>query len=301
LKKLIFILLFLSITLHQTAQVIDTKELSDKRRLNFFLVSSGVLYAGSMTGLYYLWYKDYPQSRFHFFNDNKEWFQMDKLGHATTAYQIGRIGYDAMSFNGYKEKHAVWIGGSLGFVYLTAIEVLDGFSAEWGASTGDLIANTLGTSLFISQQLLWNEQRISLKYSFHTTQYPSYRDDLLGKNKLTQALKDYNGQTYWASVNIKSFLSHESRFPSWLNIAFGHSADGMTGAMTNPAEVDGLPAPHFDRHRQWLISADIDLSKITTRNTTLNYILKTLNFIKIPFPAIEYNRYDGLRFHPLYL
>jgi hypothetical protein len=300
LQKFILLLLFLSITLRQSAQVMDTIESSEKKRLDVFLFTGGVLYAGSMTGLYYLWYKDYPQSNFHFFNDNHEWLQMDKLGHATTAYQIGRIGYDAMSFNGFDENHAVWIGGSMGFAYLSAVEILDGFSAEWGASTGDLIANTGGTALFISQQLLWDEQRISLKYSFHTTQYPAFRADLLGKNKLEQSLKDYNGQTYWASINIKAFLSQESRFPSWLNIAIGHSADGMTGASSNPAAIDGVPLPHFDRHRQWLVSADIDLSKINTRNSTLNYILKTLNFIKIPFPAIEFNRQDGLRFHPLY-
>ena len=39
-------------------------------------------------GLNYLWYKKFPHSRFHLFNDNKEWLNMDKMGHATTAYNI---------------------------------------------------------------------------------------------------------------------------------------------------------------------------------------------------------------------
>jgi hypothetical protein len=42
----------------------------------------------------------------------------------------------------------------LGCFFLTIVEVFDGFSAEWGASTGDLIANATGTALYVSQELL---------------------------------------------------------------------------------------------------------------------------------------------------
>ena len=42
---------------------------------------------------------------------------------------------------------------------------MDGYSAEWGASSGDIIANALGTGLYISQELLWKEQRITPKFS----------------------------------------------------------------------------------------------------------------------------------------
>ena len=36
--------------------------------------------------------------------------------------------------------------------FLTTVETLDGFSEEWGASWGDLIANTSGTFVFIGQE-----------------------------------------------------------------------------------------------------------------------------------------------------
>jgi hypothetical protein len=87
---------------------------------------------------------------------------------------------------------------------LTAVEVLDGFSSEWGASSGDIIANASGTA-FVSQELLWKEQRITPKFSFHTTQYAQYRPNVLGSSLAEQMLKDYNGQTYWLSVNLHSF------------------------------------------------------------------------------------------------
>jgi hypothetical protein len=52
--------------------------------------------ASSVVGLNSLWYKDYPRSNFHFFNDSKEWMQMDKFGHVFSAYQIGRNFYNTL-------------------------------------------------------------------------------------------------------------------------------------------------------------------------------------------------------------
>ncbi len=34
-------------------------------------------------------------------------------------------------------------------------------------------------------------------------------------------LKDYNGQTYWLSFNVASFLPTNSGFPYWLNMSLG--------------------------------------------------------------------------------
>jgi len=257
-------------------------------------------YAVSMTGLYFLWYDGYPQSNFHFFNDNNEWLKMDKIGHATTAYQVGRYGYDAFRWTGMPEKRAIWIGGSLGFAFLMTVEIFDGFSAEWGASTGDLVANTAGTTLFIGQQLLWKEQRITLKYSYHATKYRQYRPDLLGANGFQALLKDYNGQTYWLSVNPKSFLPDESRFPDWLDIALGYSAEGMTGAAENQTFYQGKSIPSFTRRPVYLISPDINLRKIKTRHKGLRFVLTALSFIKVPLPALSYDKTDKMKFHWLY-
>jgi hypothetical protein len=87
-----------------------------------------------------------------------------------------------------------------------------------GASSGDIIANASGTALFVSQ-LLWKEQRITPKFSFHTT-HAQYRPNVLGSSLAEQMLKDYNGQTYWLSVNLHSFYKG-SKIPKWLNLAIG--------------------------------------------------------------------------------
>ena len=272
----------------------------NRKRLNGILITEGALWVTSMAGLYSLWYSDYPQSSFHFFNDNSEWLQMDKCGHATTSYYISKIGFEGFRWAGVDQKKSALYGGGLGFSYLAIIEILDGFSSEWGFSVGDFTANTLGSALFVGQQLAWNEQRVLLKYSFHQTKYSDYRPNQLGSNLLENTIKDYNGQTYWLSANVYSFLPKENRFPKWLNIAVGYGAEGMTGADYNPDENNGKIIPHFQRHRQFYLSGDIDLTHIKTHSEALKILFNTIGFIKFPFPAIECSDKGKIRFHPLY-
>lgn len=271
----------------------------NKPLLRKLAIGTGVLYAGSIYGLYHLWYKDYPQSSFHFFNDNGEWLQIDKIGHATSSYYISMLGYEALSITGVEDQTSAISGGALALLYLTTVETFDGFSKGWGASWGDVIANATGASLFVSQQLIWHEQRIRMKWSYLPTKYAQYRPDLLGENGIQRALKDYNGHTYWLSGNISSFILQDNKFPKWLNFAVGYSGTGMTGAFSNPDFHDGIDLPEFDRYRRYLISADIDLTKLGSRNKTLNMLFKAVSFIKLPMPAIEFSK-NGMKLKPLY-
>jgi hypothetical protein len=271
-----------------------------KARLIGVSVSVGALYATTMTGLYYLWYADYPKSSFHFINDSGEWLYMDKIGHTTTSYWIGRIGYESLRWSGVGKKKAVWYGGTWGLIYLTSVEVFDGFSKEWGFSYYDFAANAIGTAAFIGQQLALDNQPFIFKWSFHPTEYPDYRPDLLGENFIQQMFKDYNGQTYWLSGNIASFLPKTSKFPKWLDLSFGYSAEGMLGAKSNPAEYNGEPLPDFERYSQYFLSFDIDLTKIKTNNETVRLLLNLVGYLKIPFPAVEFNRIDKVKWHWMY-
>jgi len=107
-------------------------------------------------------------------------------------------------------------------------------------------------------------------------------------------IKDYNGQTYWASVNIYSFLKKDSKFPKWLNVAVGYGAEGMIGSYSNPQDL-----PHYDRYRQYYLSLDIDFTRIPTKSKFLRTILNGLSFIKFPMPAIELSQ-KGAHFYPIY-
>ena len=47
----------------------------------------------------------------------------------------------------------------------STVEVMDGFSAEWGFSWSDMAANAIGMGTFVAQEAIWDEQRIILKIS----------------------------------------------------------------------------------------------------------------------------------------
>jgi hypothetical protein len=79
-----------------------------------------------------------------------------------------------------------------------------------------------------------------LLQNFHLTDYASKRPDVLGSNLPERIIKDYNGQTYWLSVNLHSFFK-QSKIPKWLNLAVGYGADGMlsgNGENTTLAALD---------------------------------------------------------------
>lgn len=265
------------------------------------IAGTSALTAGSLIYLNKAWYSDYNTGQFHFFNDNGEWLQMDKVGHAFTTYQTSRLMMNAFENAGYSGTKKLLIGGGIGFAYMTAIEVFDGFSDGWGFSWGDELANLLGTSLAVSQEALWKEQRIQIKYSYANSGLAKYNPDLLGKTVYTRILKDYNAQTLWLSVNPSCFMKKGTRFPRWLNIAVGYSAYGMLGGYANTFAVqneDGTVLK-FERERRLYLSLDLDLTRIRTKSRFLKGLFSVVNILKFPAPALGFSQ-GGLRFHYLY-
>jgi hypothetical protein len=258
----------------------------DRKRTHLINYSAAGLYGLGMTWLYSQWYVDYPKSRFHFFNDNSEWEQMDKFAHAFDAYTISKAVTNCYRWAGHNDKKSMLYGTGIAYLFQTTVEVFDGFSSEWGFSGGDVLANTGGAALYVGQEFLWKEQRAVLKFSFHQTKYSKFRENVLGKNLPENILKDYNGQTYWLCINPKSFFKN-SNLPPWLSLAIGYGAEGMTGGKENALIVDGEVIPTFDRYRQFYLSIDIDLARIQTKSYFLNSLFRLINIIHLPAPTIE--------------
>jgi uncharacterized protein YfiM (DUF2279 family) len=269
----------------------------NKKRLETLVISEAVVGSATLIGLNQVWYADYPRTNFHFINDNAEWLQMDKAGHVFSAYHLGSFGANSLKWAGASKKSQLIYGSTLGLAFMTTVEVFDGYSANWGASWGDVAANVSGTALYVSQELLWKEQRIVPKFSFHTTPYASARPNVLGSSIQEQILKDYNGQTYWLSANLYSFAK-SAAIPKWLNVAFGYGAEGMiTG---NDEFINTVFLPESKRYRQFYLSLDVDLTKIESKSHFVKTILTVFNTIKIPAPTVEIKGLRGTKFHLLY-
>lgn len=280
-----------------------------KRKRQILIGSINIVgYGGSLLILNNTWYKNYPHTSFHTFNDSKEWLQVDKFGHGWTAYNTGKASAAMWQWAGLKEKKSALIGGISGATYLTVIEFLDAHSSQWGWSWSDISANIFGSGLFISQELLWKQQRIQYKFSFHHKNYGEpvlnrRADDLFGKIWYERMLKDYNAQAYWFSVNLKSFF-HQSNLPGWLNVSLGYGADGMFGGFENKWVVGdpGFPIDrtNIPRKRQFYISPDIDFTKIRTNKKWLHTVFFCLNAFKCPAPALMIDSKGKLKGYAMY-
>lgn len=278
------------------------------------------VYAGFSYALYQTWYKDFELVGFHTFNDLGEWNDMDKMGHAFTANMEANLVFNGARWTGMRRRDAMWTAAGVATLLQATIEVMDGFSAKWGFSWADMGFNTIGVGLFVSQELLWQDQRILLKTSSTRPNYSNdpilsvegntssslkaRADDLYGTTFAETFLKDYNGQNIWLSINPRSFRPN-SKLPKWLNIAIGYGADNMFGGFSNQWEDDDgnvfrLDPVKYPRHRQFYLSLDIDLSRIKTKSRFLRALLTTFNWIKIPAPAFEVNTLGKVKFHPIF-
>jgi hypothetical protein len=173
------------------------------------------------------------------------------------------------------------IGALTGFVMMSSIEIFDGFSQGYGASATDLLANACGTGFYLGQRLGWNEIRIHPKFSFHRTSLASSSPNNLLGSGLSEVLKDYNGQTYWLSVDMDKFI----RFPKWLNIAAGYGANNMIYAHDSQNREAG-----YDPVRQYYLGLDIDLTAFKTKSKVLNTLIYVVNLIRLPAPALEFSK-----------
>jgi hypothetical protein len=241
---------------------------------------------GSLLALNQVWYAPYATEKFHFFNDSEQWMQMDKFGHAFTGYlitnELNRVHYWAAG------KRQPWVGAVYAISYLSALELMDGFSSGWGFSGSDMLANGLGVGIAFSQDQFFKRQLIIPKFSFSRSSYAVVRPEILGSTYAEQLLKDYNGQTYWASLPVTTFLNLPQRF-KWICISLGYGCDAKLVGSQNTWNG-------FNARRQVYLSLDIDCSSLAPRHPKINKVLSHLNFIKIPFPSLEFSS-DKTRFH----
>ena len=272
--------------LYATSQTDSSKTII--KIINIGVPSAAVI---SLVGINEVWYKNYARSDFHFFDDLKEWNGMDKIGHACTSYQLNKISHSLFKKNNIKKpllKSSVYTFG-----YMLGVELLDGYSTEWGFSIYDVIGNGLGTILYTIQERKFKNQPFKIKFSSHKSTYASCRPSLLGENRLQQILKDYNGQTYWLTFNYNELWNKRIKLFDYIDFAFGYSIDGFTGGHNNP-EISSCNClisncNNLNRTSQFIFSVDLNTSKIKNKHPILGKFLLPFDIVKIPFPAFILN------------
>ncbi len=269
-------------------------------------------------GLYDAWYKKTRRSDFHFFDDSGEWNNLDKIAHSYNSYIQTSNVFDGARWCGYSETASILWGISISTLFQTTVELMDGFSADWGFSWPDIGGNLIGAGLFASQQFIWHDQKFKLKLSAWPKKYPDLfivgdqgsrihvkdrAKELYGSTYFSSLLKDYNAQTFWLSFHPGVFSKSINKYwPDYLNVSIGIGADNLYGGFKNEWQTNQelFSASSFPRHSQYYLSLDIDLKKIKVKNNFLRSLLHIVNIIKIPAPALEYNSLGKLKWHWLH-
>lgn len=293
-KALSLLLLLFAFNFSVSAQIREFPDSLNWKKVNRLIVTESAFYVGGISFLNYIWYNDKQRVPFNFYNDNKGWLQLDKLGHAITAYKESYVGYYGLRNAGVKKKKALIYGGPLGLILQTPIEIFDGMYEGWGFSWGDMIANASGSALLIGQELILNDQPLKLKMSYQRSKMADIRPGYLGKNQLQSFFYDYNGHTYWFSLNLNKLVKNKC-IPNWLNIAAGYSGENMFSEFHNNGAYSS-----YKRYRQYYFSLDVDWTKIKTRYKIMRIVLDAMMVIKMPFPTIAFDANKGLRSHLIY-
>lgn len=292
---LVFCTLLLNQLHAQESFFLAADSLNNKRIIGVS-ATLGASATGGMVGLWNLWYKNGESGTWKFVDDGKSWLQMDKVGHAYTAYKINQSCSDLYSWSGVPELKSRWIGFGYAMGFQTTLEIFDGFSSDWGFSWSDMGFNTMGAGLYIGQQYLWREERIIPKFSSTPSEYASLRPEVLGSSYAESVLKDYNGQTYWLSFSPGTF--GENSFPKWLCFSLGYSVDQKLLG-DSETYTDMVSGTSYHSTRELAFSLDIDFSRIPVRKAWLRVLLKQFNYLKVPFPTLIL-RNSGLTARPFY-
>ncbi len=242
-------------------------------------------------GIYYrwktAWWND-GNSDFHIYYNYTYIDNVDKIGHLYGGILFTECFGVGLRWAGFDEESSLLYGGIFSSLVYTGIELKDGYAQEWGFDPMDLGTSVIGAFYPFAQKKIPYLQNFNFKYSY----YPSnsaYYADMNQQSRNNQFFNDdYEGQTFWLTANIKNILPEKinSFIPDFLNIACGVSVEDL--------------ADPVNKHRVFIISPDIDLTKLfKTDNEFLRELLRLINYIHIPLPAIQVS--PDFKGYPIYL
>ena len=251
-------------------------------RLGLTLVGVSVYNSAFYQTLKKPWWSG-DKSDFHVIND---WWanysmEVDKLAHAFAGQSMALTAARSYEWSGMSRRQALFWGGVTGLATLTQVEVLDGYTREYGFSTADCAANVAG-AFFPLMQEMWRPLRLlTFKMSYHTARFEPGRSP--------GVLEDYNRQTYWLALDVDGVLPRNARgwWPDWLGVAVGYGVDNAFASRRD------------DRVREFYVAFDFDPTRAVDDGGWLAGILAPLHYIHFPAPAIRI-REDGTKVFALY-
>lgn len=236
---------------------------------------------------------------FHIAEDIDWFLYQDKFGHVYGGYTIAYLFGESLLTTGFNWETSTLIGGAMGLLYSTYVEVLDGFSVDFGFSPSDFYSDLIGAGFYVAQYYVPFLQNFTPKFMYVNPHW-------LNEKKRANAesfIDDYSSQTFWLSINVYNLLpeSWKKYWIPWLDISVGYAAYGLCNPTT------GITCDNYSEkindavygNRRIIIALDWNLPKLLPDDGAFwNWFKQGLNFFKLPSPAIEIG--NKVKFYILY-
>lgn len=157
----------------------------------------------------------------HWFSEDSPKGGTDKLGHAYSTYLTTRLLTHGLRWAGYPHRNAIKIAGISATAIGLGIEILDGFTRDFGFSYEDFAMNLVGASLGMYLQ---RNSDLDEMVDFRLLYERSLQAKNLGIN---DPIDDYAGQTYLMIFKLDG-IDALAELPviKYLEFALGYGAKG---------------------------------------------------------------------------
>ena len=213
----------------------------------------------------------------------------DKFGHALGGYHLARIGTDLLEAGCFSRRTALLWGATYAALFQLQVEIWDGYQKKYGFSPPDLLANSVGTGLFVAQELVPAMRHVKPTFSYWPTRaLRRWGDEPDSELRHTV---DYSGQTYWLSADVDAMLPDAAArwWPGLLRVSLGHTITDW---------IDPATGRSMQAQRRVLLSLDIDAEKLPGSHPVWVRVKKELGYIRFPAPALQIHpRLEGIAWH----
>jgi hypothetical protein len=202
----------------------ETSLLEQQKQLRTGLLISGLTLSTALYG-YISWW-DKSDSTFRMRHEG--WFEADtpnggadKLGHGYSFYVSTRLMTSGFQWAGHSSKEAAQLAGLTSGLLSLGVEIIDGFTEDYGFSPEDLIMNLSGIGLgaVLESYPQWDEV-IDMRIKY----WPS---DDARRLQDYDPVADYSGQTYLLITKASGIPTlRQNQFLRYLELAVGYGTRG---------------------------------------------------------------------------
>jgi hypothetical protein len=247
--------------------------------------AAAVTFVGANAGLYEYFRRAWwsgERADFRLDWERQSYFrQADKLGHMYGGYFLTVGSRELLEAACYPEKKAAVLGALYAAAFQLQIEVWDGFQARYGFSPPDLVANTAGAGLALTQSFVPVARAIKPTFSYRRTRALRNVDNFPpgAPGYELRPTVDYSGQTYWFSADVDALLPEEARryWPGILRFSIGRSVTDW---------VDPTTGQFQTARQRFVLTLDVDPEKLPGDHPLWRTVKKQLSYYHFPAPAL---------------